>query len=193
MESAALTIPERNAVEVRFSGFGGQGVVLAGYIAGKAAAIFEGRHATLTRSFGPESRGGACAAAVVICDERVDYPFPRAQDVLVALSQAAYLQHVGKMRPGGILIYEEDLVHPEPPPEGVRMCPIPATRLAGELGRKMVLNIVVLGFFAAVTKAVDPEALRKALLASVPKGTEELNLKAFETGYAYGGKGGEGR
>ena len=181
-----IEIAEREATEICFSGFGGQGVILAGYIAGKAAAIFENRHATLTRSFGPESRGGACSASVVIADQRVDYPLLRQMDILITMSQAAYLKFIDDLKPGGILVYEEELVRVEKPREDVRSYAIPATRFAEELGRRIVLNIVMLGFFTAVTHAVGVDEMRKAVLDSVPAGTEKLNLSAFDKGYEYG-------
>ncbi len=181
-----IEIAEREATEIHFSGFGGQGVILAGYIAGKAAAIFENRHATLTRSFGPESRGGACSASVVIADQRVDYPLLRHMDILITMSQAAYLKFIDDLKPGGILVYEEELVRVEKPREDVRSYAIPATRFAEELGRRIVLNIVMLGFFTAVTHAVGVDEMRKAVLDSVPAGTEKLNLSAFDKGYEYG-------
>ncbi|MBI2193631.1 MAG: 2-oxoacid:acceptor oxidoreductase family protein [Planctomycetes bacterium] len=176
----------RDVQEIRFCGFGGQGVILAGYITGKAAAIIEGRHATLTRSFGPESRGGACSAAVILADQRIAYPFLHKQDVLVAMSQAAYVEHIGQLVPGGILITEKDLVTVENPRQDIRSYAVPATRLAEELGRKLVLNIVMLGFFTCVSRVVDPESMRKAIQSSVPAGTEDLNLQAFNKGYAFG-------
>lgn len=181
-----IKLTEREATEIRFSGFGGQGVILAGSIAGKAASIFENRHATLTQSFGPESRGGACSASVVIAEERVDYPFLRKMDILVSMSQAAYLKFIDDLKPGGLLIYEQDLVILERLREDIRSYAIPATRFAEELGRRIVLNIVMLGFFTAVSGTIGVEAARKAVLDSVPAGTEQLNLSAFNKGYEYG-------
>ncbi|MDP6115385.1 MAG: 2-oxoacid:acceptor oxidoreductase family protein [Planctomycetota bacterium] len=186
MSLDSLTITERNVHEIRFCGFGGQGVILAGYITGKAVAIIEDRHATLTRSFGPESRGGACAASVVIGDERVDYPFLHKLDILVAMSQAAYLENIDQLVPGGTLIYERDLVELDKPRDGIRACGVPATKIAVDLGKRIVLNIVMLGFFTEVTKVISPDSMREALLDSVPPGTEELNINAFNRGYEFG-------
>lgn len=186
MNLDTITLTDRDVTEVRFSGFGGQGVILAGYVTGKAAAIFENRHATLTRSFGPESRGGSCSAAVIIGNERVDYPFLHKQDILVAMSQPAYLEYVDQLVPGGTLIYEKDMVTPENLQADIRACGVPATRIAEGLGKKIVLNIVMLGFFTAVTKIVSAESMRKAILDSVPPGTEDLNTNAFNRGYEYG-------
>ncbi|MGQ9560552.1 MAG: 2-oxoacid:acceptor oxidoreductase family protein [Candidatus Oleimicrobiaceae bacterium] len=172
--------------EIRVSGYGGQGVILAGYIIGKATAIFEKKHATLTQSFGPEARGSACSAQVICSDEPIHYPYIRKPHILIAMSQEAYTKFEPELGSNGVLLIDEDLVKAKPPRDNIRMFPIPATRLAEQLGRRIVLNIVMLGFFTAVTGAVSKEAMEKAVLSSIPKGTEEINSKAFQTGYDYG-------
>ncbi len=172
--------------EIRFSGFGGQGIILAGYISGKAAALYDGRHATLTQSYGPESRGGACSAQLIISDEPVTYPHLTRPDILVAMSQQAYLKYRDELLPGGLLLIDEELVDPGEPRADVRMLGLPATRIADELGRRIVANIVMLGFFVAVSEAISEEAMRQAILSSIPAGTEELNQKAFAAGFRYG-------
>jgi 2-oxoglutarate ferredoxin oxidoreductase subunit gamma len=172
--------------EIRITGFGGQGVILCGYIIGKAASIFNEQHATLTQSFGPEARGSACSAQVVVSDERVLYPYVTAPHIMIAMSQDGYATHCKKMADKSILVYEKDLVKPLDTGKKVEAYGIPATRFAEELGRKIVLNIVMLGFFAAVTELIPHDSLRKAVETSVPKGTEELNLKAFDKGLEYG-------
>ena len=172
--------------EIRLTGFGGQGIILSGYIIGKAAAIYDKKEATFTQSYGPESRGGACSARVIVSDEPVHYPHLISPSILVVMSQEAYNKYASTLKDGGLLIIDEDLVEAHDPPRGVRLLSIPATRLAEELGRRIVANIVMLGFFAAVTDVVSVDALREAVRTSVPKGTEELNLKAFEKGYQYG-------
>lgn len=174
--------------EIRVSGYGGQGVILAGYIIGKATAIFEKKHATLTQSFGPEARGSACSAQVICSDEPIHYPYIRRPHILIAMSQEAYSKFEPELDPNGLLLIDEDLVKAGPPRDNIRMFAVPATRLAEQLGRRIVLNIVMLGFFTAVTKAVSREAMEKAVLSSIPKGTEEINRKAFATGYEYGMK-----
>lgn len=175
--------------EIRIAGFGGQGVILAAMVIGKAASIFQNEHATMTQSFGPESRGGACSAQVVLSDEPILYPYVTNPDILVAMSQEAYTKFVPELKDGGMLIIEQDLVQVNNLPSGVRVFGVPATRLAEELGRRMVLNIVMVGFFAAVTNLLDPEALRKAIDDSVPPAFRELNRKAFDRGYEYGAAG----
>jgi 2-oxoglutarate ferredoxin oxidoreductase subunit gamma len=172
--------------EIRITGFGGQGVILCGYLMGKAASIYDNKHATLTQSFGPEARGSACSAQVVVSDTRVLYPYVTHPDIMVAMSNDGYMTHKDRLAEESVVLYDEDLVKPGEHKPGVKVYGIPATRFAEELGRKIVLNIVMLGFFTAMTGLVDREAMRKAVETSVPKGTEELNLKAFDKGYQYG-------
>lgn len=173
--------------EIRVSGLGGQGVILCGTIIGKAAAIFDQRHATMIQAFGPEARGSACSAQVTLDDQPVTYPYVKQPDVLITMSPDAYRQFAPQMKPGGLLLYESDLVTPGAElPAGVRALGIPATRMAEEIGRRLVLNIVMTGFFTGATGLVTDEAARKAVLGSVPKGTEDLNLRAFQSGFEYG-------
>jgi len=172
--------------QVIISGFGGQGVIMAGQILGRAASVHEGRNAVMAQSYGPESRGGACRTEIILGDGDIEYPRVVQPDIVVVLSQEAYRQ-VGQHRPDGcLLIAEEDLVTLDESEElGKRALCVPATRLAEGLGRKIVLNIVVLGFLCGATRLVDREAAVAAVKASVPKGTEELNLKAFEAGFQH--------
>jgi 2-oxoglutarate ferredoxin oxidoreductase subunit gamma len=172
--------------EIRIAGFGGQGVILSAMIIGKAAAIHEGGYATLTQNFGPEARGGASSAQVILSDSPILYPYVTRPDVLVVMSQEAYTRFTPELKDGGMLIFEEDMVHVSEPQSGVRVYAVPATRLAEELGKRMVLNVVMVGFFAAITGLVTPESLRKAVADSVPPATRELNLRAFDKGFDYG-------
>jgi 2-oxoglutarate ferredoxin oxidoreductase subunit gamma len=173
--------------EIRLSGFGGQGIITAGYILGKAAALFDQRHVTLIKSYGPESRGGASSAQLIISDQEIDYPRLTEPELLVAMSQEAYSKYIGELKSDGLLLIDEDLVELDCPRDDIEVRAIPATRIAeSELGRKIVANIVILGFVAANTDVISFEAVREAVLTSVPKGTEELNTKAFEYGYEHG-------
>jgi len=294
--------------EIQIAGFGGQGVILAGMVIGRAASIYDGRFATLTQSFGPEARGSACSAQLIVADEPILYPYITQPDILVVMSQEAHARFAPGLKPGGLLLYEQDLIqlppaeHPTPPatrreaepathppalstpprpdseteahrpatpgeaeptvhrygvsavaeeaqstvhrdgvsavageaqgavhrdgvpavageaqgavhrdgvsavageaqgavhrdgvsavageaPAEARRYGIPATRLAEELGRKLVLNMVMVGFVTALTGLATPAAVRQAIAASVPKGTENLNLAAFEKGLAFG-------
>jgi len=172
--------------ELRIAGFGGQGVILSAHILGRAAALHEKGYATMTQNYGPEARGGAASAALIVSDEPILYPYLTNPDILVVLSQEAYTRFTPELKENGILLVEEDLVRLENLPQHLKVYGIPATRLAEELGKKMVLNVVMVGFFCAVTKILSAEACRKAVADSVPARFKELNLNAFEKGYSYG-------
>jgi len=171
--------------EIRITGYGGQGVIMTGYVFGCAAALFDSRHSTMTQNFGPEARGSACAAALVLDDDVITYPYLRRSDILVALSREGYEKYVPELKDSGILVYDEDLVEPEIDRGTIRPCGIPAARFAEELGKRIVQNIVVVGYATAATEIVSKEAIIKAIEASVPEAMVELNLKAFEKGYDY--------
>ncbi|MGW8321823.1 MAG: 2-oxoacid:acceptor oxidoreductase family protein [Thermodesulfobacteriota bacterium] len=185
---------EEGRLEVRLSGFGGQGIVLAGNILGRSVALYEGKNAVFTQSYGPEARGGACSADVVISEGSIHYPKVARPDILVFMSEEAKNTYGKLLEPETTVIIDQDLVRNDGL-EGrcSRLLSIPATRFAEELGRKMVANIVMLGFLTAVTGIVRHDSLKNAVLASVPKGTEELNTKAFEKGYQYGQEGEGGK
>ena len=172
--------------EIRIAGFGGQGVILSAIVLGKAASIYENGFATMTQNFGPEARGGACSAQLVVSDSPVLYPYTTHPDIMVIMSQEAYNRFAHELKPGGILIIEEDLVRVADLKGDAKVYAVPATRLAEELGKRMVLNSVMVGFFTAVTKLLDSESVRKAVADSVPPNFRDLNLKAFEKGFEYG-------
>jgi len=172
--------------EIRIAGFGGQGVILAATVIGKAAAIFQGAYATMTQSFGPEARGGSSSAQVILSDTPILYPYITQPDILIVMSQEAYTRFSPELKRGGILVTEQELVRVEKVPADVRVYAVPATRLAEELGRRVVLNIVMTGFFCAVTGVVDPDAVRKAVADSVPPAMQKLDLQAFDKGFEYG-------
>ncbi|MDI6856514.1 MAG: 2-oxoacid:ferredoxin oxidoreductase subunit gamma [Candidatus Thermoplasmatota archaeon] len=173
--------------EILLAGFGGQGIILAGYIIGKASALYDGKNAVFTQSYGPEARGGACSAEVIISDVAIDYPYVTNPDVVVVMAQEAYRKYANKAAKNGILIADKDLVslNKEKLTEGVKVYKIGATKIAEQLGKKIVANIVMLGYFTKVANIVSVEAMKKSLLDSIPKGTEKLNLEAFELGFEY--------
>jgi len=176
----------QHLTEIRIAGFGGQGVILSAIVIGKAGCIFEGGYSTMTQSFGPEARGGACSAQVILSDQPVLYPYVTHPDILVVMSQEAYSIFAPQVRKNGILVIERDMVRVDTLPPGVRVYSCPATRLAEELGKKMVLNIVMVGFFGAVSGVLKPDSLRDAVASSVPEAYRDLNRKAFDKGYEYG-------
>jgi 2-oxoglutarate ferredoxin oxidoreductase subunit gamma len=172
--------------EIRVAGFGGQGVIMAAQIIGKASCIFQDGYATMTQNFGPEARGSACSAQIILSDQPVLYPYLTEPDALIAMSQDAYNRFAPELKTGGLLLVERDLVRISELPKSLRVYSAPATRLAEALGKRVVLNIVMVGFFAAVTRLLDLEALRKAVADTVPAGSEKLNLRAFEEGFRFG-------
>jgi 2-oxoglutarate ferredoxin oxidoreductase subunit gamma len=172
--------------EILITGFGGQGIILTGNIMGTAATIHDGRHATMTQSYGPEARGGSCSSQVVISDEPIMFPYVDRPQVMICMSQEGYTKNVKILADGGLLLWDSDLVATGAHDPGSRTYHIPATRIAEQLGNKMMANIVMLGFFAALSEVVSPDALKKAVLGSVPPKTRENNEKAFERGREYG-------
>lgn len=167
--------------EVRFAGFGGQGLLLAGIILGKAACLYAGKQAAQTQSYGTEARGGASQCNVVIDDKEITYVGVVNPDVFVVMSQEAYEKLIPEVKEGGIVFYDSDLVKIKESPK-VRQVPIPSTSAAKDLGRQMVANVVMLGAMVEGTKIMDAEQVKACLKESVPQGTEGLNLKAFDVG-----------
>jgi 2-oxoglutarate ferredoxin oxidoreductase subunit gamma len=164
--------------DIRVAGFGGQGMLLAGLLIGKAAALYDGKEAVLTQSYGPEARGGASNADVIIDDEPIDYPLITHPDHFVAMFQEAYERYRPSMVKDGILLIESDLVKPfadEGPYRGV-----PATRI--------VANVVMVGFFSGATGLITPQAGEQAIRNTLRPRLVELNLKAFNAGYDYAKK-----
>ncbi len=181
--------------EIRITGFGGQGVVLAGHIIGRACAVNADKHATMIQSFGPEARGSACSTTLAVSDAEVLYPYIGRPDIFVVMSAEGYDKYRDELVDDGMLIYEKDLVQAKPK-KGQPSYGVSSTRIAEEIGRAIVQNIVMLGFFAAASEIVSREAMRDAVSDSVPKGTEELNLRAFDAGWSafeedYGNEKGE--
>jgi 2-oxoglutarate ferredoxin oxidoreductase subunit gamma len=173
-------------MEIKVSGFGGQGIIRIGMALGKAAAINNNQHATLTQSFGPEARGGACSAQLVVSDTEILYPYLTAPDILVAMSQEAYEKFEPELKEDGILLLEEDLVKPHPVRGRIRQYAIPATRTAETLGNRLYANFVMIGFIVAVTKLMPKQAVLDSIPGTVPDRLLAKNVEAFEQGYAIG-------
>jgi len=180
--------PTGERVEFRFSGSGGQGILLAAAILAEAAAAL-GRRVVQTQSYGPEARGGASKSEVIIAGEAIDYPEVQHPDVSLVLSQAAYVKYAGDTKPGGLLIYDSGLVEVDPDDLSVVRCGLPFTQVASdELGKKVVTNIVALGALARVSEVLPADAVRDAVLARVPAKFRELNAQAFDLGMRLGGE-----
>ena len=170
--------------EIRICGFGGQGVILAGFIIGKAASVFMNYNAVQSQSYGPEARGGAARSEVIISDEKIGYPRPTSVDLLVAMSQESFDTYRNDLRDDTVIVVDPDLVKKHE--IGQPVYKVHAQRIAEELGNKIVTNIVMVGAATSIFKLLDPEAVRKAVLDSVPSRFKELNLKAFEKGLEAG-------
>ncbi|MFC2160985.1 2-oxoacid:acceptor oxidoreductase family protein [Acidobacteriota bacterium] len=172
--------------EIRFTGFGGQGIIRCALITGKALSLFDDKHASMTQAFGPEARGSACSSQLVVSDERVLYPYITTPDVLISMSQEAYDKYEPELKNKGTLIIDTDLVKPKAIREKINMYSVPSTRFAEELGNRVFANLVMLGFFTAVTKVVTSEAMKKALPGLVPDRFLDKNIVAFDKGYNHG-------
>ena len=170
--------------EVRFSGFGGQGIILSAVIIGRAAVMYDNKFAVQTQVYGPEARGGASMSQVVIDDEQILYPKVSVPGIYVIMSQEGFEKYGASAHDSAVMLVDSTLVHSRP---ACRCIEIPATQQAKQtLKKDIVANIVMLGALVAATHVVSEEALRKAILDSVPKGTEELNLKAMQLGLELG-------
>ena len=182
-----MKVKKMTRQEIRLCGFGGQGIALAGKILGGAVSIFEDRKSVTTQSYGPESRGGASACNIVISEDEVDFPYVTEPDVFICMSKEAYTKYIDSLKDGGWFFYEEDLVPiDDRMKKAGHIYGIPATAIAEkELGRKIVANIVMVGFFAELNEHVDQKAILKAVMKFVPARFRELNEKAFNTGKNY--------
>jgi len=171
--------------EIIITGFGGQGIVLAGQILGKAASLVDQQESTMTQSYGPEARGGACSAQVIISSSTIHFPYVRNPDILVCLSQEGYNRFHSLLKEAGTVMVDQDLItNIEAGPQ--EFFAVPATRMAEELGNKMMANVVILGFLTAVTGAVSLDAVRATVAETVPARSRENNVAAFNKGYDYG-------
>lgn len=174
--------------DIRIAGFGGQGIILAGIVIGRAASIHDNVFAVQTQSYGPEARGGASRTEVVISDNDIDYPKVQHPDIFVAMSHEALMKYLGDLKDNGILIVDPDMIKENEilsfiKKHNIKYFKASATKTATEkIGLGIVANIVMIGAITRATKVVSEEAARKAIAESVPPGTEAKNIAAFEAG-----------
>jgi len=173
-------------VEIRIGGFGGQGIIRTGLILATAACVYSDKNAIQTASYGPESRGGRCRSEVIISDEDIDFPKVEHSDILVVMSQEAYNEYVGDLKENGVLLVDPDLVPNQRKDLKAKIYRVPATRIAEEIGKKIVANVVMIGAFAAITNLLDVNHVKESIKHNVPKAFVELNMTAFGKGYEYG-------
>ncbi len=173
--------------EILVGGFGGQGIILMANIIGKAATVYEGRFATMMQSFGPEARGGACNAQVILSDDPIAYPYIRSADAGIFMNQESFEKYIVRLKPDAVLITNSDLVSFGDRTGDRPLFSVSANKIAEEVGRVIVANIVMTGFVTAVLD-LDRDAIKNAISDSVRKDLVELNLKAFERGFEEGMK-----
>jgi len=170
--------------EIRICGFGGQGVILSGFIFGKAASVFMDYNAVQSQSYGPEARGGAARSEVIVSDEKIGYPRPTGVDLFVAMSQESFDTYRGDIRKDTVIVIDPDLVPKSDIGQPVHK--IQAQKIAESLGNKIVTNIVMVGAATAIFDLLDHDAVKKSVLDSVPVRFKDLNEKAFEKGLEAG-------
>lgn len=167
--------------EIRLCGSGGQGLILAGIIIAEAA-IDEGLNSLQSQSYGPEARGGASKAEVIISDEDIFFPKVRKPHLLLSLSQKSFDKYGKDIIADGIMVVDEG-INTNQLADGVTLYKLPILNTASEkIGKSMVANIVALGALSKLIPEVDREHVLKAVLGRVPRGTEQLNTSAFEEG-----------
>lgn len=166
--------------EICFSGSGGQGIITAAIILAEAAGVYDGKHVCQTQSYGPEARGGTSKAEVVISNKVIDYPKAMKPDLLLALTQASCNTYFSDLKPQGLLVVDATLVEQIPTSRAVS---IPFTDMARkELGKELVASIIALGAVGYLSQVVSLKSLEAALIVKVPKGTQNMNLKALRAG-----------
>ncbi len=175
--------------EIRLSGAGGQGLILIGKILAEAAAIFEDLNATQSQSYGPEARGGASRSEVIISDDDIDYPKASNVDLLLAMTQEALNKYGNDTKEKAIIIYDHDIVINPSDYKGRKIYSAKITKTAIEkFNKPIVANMIALGIMTSISHILPVNSVKEAIKARVPRGTEELNLKAFEEGYNEGEK-----
>jgi len=171
-------------VDVRISGLGGQGVILAGQILGRAA-VHDGKYVVQTQSYGAEARGSAAKSEVIISNEKIGFPKVRKCDILVAMNQSAIDRHLRDLKENGILLVDEDIVK-EVPSVKARVLRIPATRISErEFKSKIFANVVMLGALTREVEVVSEKVMERAIIESVSEETKEENIKAFRKGITF--------
>lgn len=166
--------------EIRLTGSGGQGLITGGIILAEAA-ILDGKNALQSQSYGPEARGGASKAEVIISDKEIVFPKITECDLLLALTNVACKKYLKSLKKGGILVIDSSVDKPDK--NDITVYQIPIIETANEkLKKSMVANIVALGALNKILNLVSEESLEKAVLDRVPKGTEELNRNALIEG-----------
>jgi 2-oxoglutarate ferredoxin oxidoreductase subunit gamma len=168
--------------QIILSGAGGQGLILAGAILAEAAGAFEGKEVVQTQSYGIQARGGASQSSVIVSDQRIQFPEVISPDILLCLSQEAYDRYMPRLREGGLLIVDQDLVSINSARSDIRVLAFPFTAEAEKKNRRIIANVIALGVLAKVTGVVKPESLAKAIPSRLPERNVPIALDALDTG-----------
>jgi 2-oxoglutarate ferredoxin oxidoreductase subunit gamma len=172
---------DHHRTEIRLAGAGGQGMILAGIILAEAASIYDGLHVVQSQSYGPEARGGASKSEVILSNTAIDFPEVIQADVVIVLSQEALDKYGHGLGDSGLLIVDSNQISQNVPETAIQL---PITQIARETtGREITANTVALGILVGLTNVVSLEAIRKAVKARAPQGTQEINLAALEAGF----------
>ena len=174
----------QNRITIQFCGFGGQGIILSSVIFGTTAVTRIGLQAVQTQSYGSEARGGECQAELILSPQPINSPLSDQVEILIAMSQPALNQYIRRLKPGGTLIIDPDLVT-SPLRQDICIIPLPATQAANELGMKIVANMFVLGFLQQATGLCSAENLCEVILENVPSRFAEINIKAARQGMEF--------
>ncbi len=174
--------------EIRIAGFGGQGIILAGRVLGRAASIYDGKFATQLQSYGPEARGSACSTEVVISDTPIDCPMVTGATLFAAMSQEGLDRYIDGTKSGGTVVIDPGLVTRVPDERKFRVYSVPVGEVASKEFKPLVANMVMIGALARISGVISKDALIEAVKTSVPQGTEALNIQAVERGFELGGQ-----
>jgi 2-oxoglutarate ferredoxin oxidoreductase subunit gamma len=173
--------------EIRIAGFGGQGVITAGYVLANAISIHDDNYALMSQSYGPEARGGSCKSDVIVSDEPIDYPKTGKIDCLVVLSLDAYDTFLNSVKPHGIIIYEENLVKfsEKEPRADLEYYGVPVIEMAKKIGNILTANMIMLGALQYITCKTKLESLKASILDRFPD-YKDINILALKKGVELG-------
>lgn len=166
-------------LNIRFAGSGGQGVILASVLLSKAYGLGENYNIAQTQSYGPEARGGACKAEVVISDDEIDYMKVNKADVFVALNQVGYDKYINTVKDDAIILINSTLVESDRP----NVYKIQATQRAEDMGKPFVVNIIALGALTRLLPKVHYPAVEEEIINNFNASIASANLDAYKMGY----------
>lgn len=172
-------------IAIRFSGFGGQGIVLSSIIIAHGAVLHEGKSAVQTQSYGPESRGGSSKSEVIVSDKEIDYPLIEKADVLIALSQEALDRYLHDTHEGSLVIIDPVFIKEIPKVDHIKVIEIPSAKLADEIGSRLAANIIILGALIALTSVISEGSLEKAIKENTPPASHQMNISGMRAGIEY--------